>query len=175
MELFLSQSVLSRIDSNSECEVSSVAKAKRARRSRAIRHRRKPIANRLLDDALSLASTLAEDRKRAGADRIVELATATREFGANLDEFPQLRHYSDVAADNLDDLADYVLQTDFPEMIDDFAGFAKRQPIATLTLGVAAGLAFTQLVHGWPIQAKARRKASDGSAQRQGRRRKALH
>jgi hypothetical protein len=151
-----------------------VATAKRARRQRAIRSR-KPTANRLLDDALSLASTLADSQKRAGADRIVELASATREFGTNLDEFPQLRHYSDQAADNLDDLADYIAQTDFPEMLDDFAGFARRQPVATLTLGVAAGLAFTQLVHGWPMPTKTRRSASNGRVKRRGRRRKALH
>lgn len=151
-----------------------MATAKRARRKRAIRHPR-PTANRLFDDALSLASTLADSRKRAGADRIVELASATREFGANLDEFPQLRHYSDQAAANLDDLANYIVRTDIPDMLDDFAGFARRQPVATLTLGVAAGLAFTQLMHGWPVPMKARGRSSNGRVKRRGRRRKALH
>jgi hypothetical protein len=59
-------------------------------------------------------------------------------------------------------------------MLDDFASFAKRQPVATLTLGVAAGLAFTQLVHGWPMPVKAHR-TSNGRIKRRGRRRKALH
>ncbi|MGE0009167.1 MAG: hypothetical protein AB7S92_26790, partial [Parvibaculaceae bacterium] len=83
-----------------------MAKATRARPRRTSRHR-EPTAGRLFDDALSLASTLADSRKRAGADRIGEVASATREFGASLDDFPQLRRYSDAAADNLDDLADY--------------------------------------------------------------------
>lgn len=129
----------------------------------------------MFDDALSLASTLADGRKRAGADRIGELASATRDFGATLDDFPQLRHYSDIAAANLDDLADYIAKTDIPEMLDDFAHFAKRQPVATLTLGVAAGLAFTQLMHGWPMPMKARGKSSNGRVKRSARRRKALH
>jgi len=150
-----------------------LAKAKRTRRARAAPHRR-PAGNRIFDDALSLASALADGGKRAGADRIVELASATREFGATLDDFPQLRHYSDTAADNLNDLADYVAKTDIPDMLDDFASFARRQPVATLTLGVAAGLAFTQLVHGWPMPVKAHR-TSDGGVKRRGRRRKALH
>jgi hypothetical protein len=152
-----------------QCEVSSVAKAKRARPKRASRYHQ-PTANRLFDDALSLASTLADSRKRAGADRIVELASATREFGASLDDFPQLRQYSDQAADGLDGLADYIAKTDIPDMLDDFAGFAKRQPVATLTLGVAAGLAFTQLVHGWPVPVKARRRSANGRGKRRGRR-----
>ncbi len=151
-----------------------MAKATRGRPQRARRYRR-PAANRVLDDALSLASTLADSRKLAGADRIVELASATRGFGASLDDFPQLRRYSDQAADSLDDLADYIARTDIPDMLDDFAGFAKRQPVATLTLGVAAGLAFTQLVHGWPMPMKRAHGASNGSIKRRGRRRQSAN
>jgi hypothetical protein len=151
-----------------------VAKAKRARPRRASRHSTST-PNRLFEDALSLASTLADSRKRAGADRIVELASATREFGASLDDFPQLRSYSNAAAANLDDLADYVAKTDIPDMLDDIAGFARRQPVATLTLGVAAGLAFTQLMHGWPVPMKKQRAAANGRAKRRGRRRQVAH
>lgn len=173
MELSPPETVVSHIDSNLNARF-SVAKAKRGRPKRASRHHQ-PTANRLFDDALSLASTLADSRKRAGADRIVEIASATREFGASLEDFPQLRQYSDQAAAGLDDLADYIARTDLPDMLDDFAGFAKRQPVATLTLGVAAGLAFTQLVHGWPVPAKPRRAASNGRAKRGGRRRRVAH
>ena len=151
-----------------------MAKSKRARPRRASRYQQAP-ASRLFDDALSLASTLADSRKQAGADRIVEIASATREFGASLDDFPQLRRYSDAAASNLDDLADYVATTDIPEMLEDFAGFAKRQPMATLTLGVAAGLAFTQLMHGWPVPVKGRRTSSNGRSQGRRRQRKAVN
>lgn len=151
-----------------------MAKAKRARRPRATAERRST-ANRLFDDALSLASTLAESRKRVGADKIVEFAEATRHFGATLDDFPQLRAYSDTAAENLDDFADYVARTDIPEMLDDFASFARRQPVATLTLGVAAGLAVTQLMHGWPVPVKEQGKSSPGRGKRRRTRRKAVH
>ena len=122
-----------------------MAKATRRRTSH------QPIASRLLNDAFSLASTFADSRKAASADRIVELASATREFGASLGDFPQLRGYSDQAAGSLDDLAGYVAKTDIPDMLDDVVGFAMRKPVTTLTLGVAAGLAFTQLGHGWPL------------------------
>ena len=148
--------------------------AKKTRRTRRAPYS-KPVGSRIFDDALSLASTLADSRKRASADRIVELASATREFGATLDDFPQLRFYSDTAAENLDDLADYIAKTDIPDMLDDFTRFARRQPVATLTLGVAAGLAFTQLVHGWPVPMKTQGKSSNGRARKRGRKPKALH
>ena len=151
--------------------------AKAAKKTRPTRRKSysKPAGSRIFDDALSLASTLADSRKRAGADRIVELASATREFGTTLQDFPQLRFYSDSAAENLDDLADYIAKTDIPSMLDDIGRFARRQPVATLTLGVAAGLAFTQLVHGWPLPMKAAPKSSNGRGRRRGRKAGALH
>lgn len=151
-----------------------MAKAKRARRPRATAER-KSTANRLFEDALSLASTLAESRKRAGADKIVEFAEAARHFGATLDDFPQLRAYSDTAAENLDDFANYITRTEIPEMLDDFASFARKQPVATLTLGVAAGLAVTQLMHGWPVPVKEQGKSSTRRGKRRRARRKALN
>jgi hypothetical protein len=151
----------------------SVARARNGRPRRASRYQQ-PTANRLLDDALSLASTLADSRKRAGAERIEELASAARQFAASLNEFPQIRLYSDQAADGLDDLADYLAKTDIPDMLDDFAGFARRQPVATLTMGIAAGLAFTQLVHGWPVPMKATRATASRPGKR-GPRRKTLN
>lgn len=150
-----------------------MAKAKRARRTR-VTVERKGTANRLFEDALSLASTLAASRKRAGADKIVEFAEATRHFGESLNDFPQLRAYSDTAADNLDDLADYVARTEIPDMLDDLAGFARRQPVATLTLGVAAGLAVTQLMHGWPVPMKESDQSPAGNRRRKAKR-KAVH
>ena len=169
MELFTRAHVFSRIDSTNARF--SVAKTKRARSGRTKREA-EPARSRIFDDVIALASTLADSRKRAGADRIVELSSATREFGANLDDFPQLRRYSNAAADNLDDLADYVATTDIPDMLEDFASFAKRQPVATLTLGVAAGLAFTQIVHDWPVPTKGRATSANGRGKRR-RQRKA--
>jgi hypothetical protein len=131
-----------------------------------------PTANRFLGDALSLASTFADSRKAASADRIGELASATREFGASLNDFPQLRRYGEQAAGSLDDLADYVAKTDIPDMLDDCVAFAMRKPVATLTLGVATGLAFTQLVYGWPLPRRRPRTTSNGRMKQRSRRRK---
>ena len=50
----------------------------------------------------------------------------------------------------IDEMAEYVARTDIPEMLGDVAAFAKRQPVATFALSVAAGVVTTQLVRGWP-------------------------
>jgi hypothetical protein len=63
---------------------------------------------------------------------------------------PYLREYTDAAAERIDEIADYVDRTEIPEMLEDIASFAKRQPMASLALGLAAGLVTTQLVRGWP-------------------------
>jgi len=139
-------------------------------RKRSRRASHQPTANRFLGDALSLASTFADSRKAASADRIGELASAAREFGVSLNDFPQLRRYGDQAAGSLDDLADYVAKTDIPDMLDDFVGFAMRRPVATLTLGVATGLAFTQLAYGWPLPMRRLRTTSNGNVKRSHRR-----
>jgi hypothetical protein len=142
----------------------------KATRKLSRRGSRQPAANGLLGDALSLASTFADTRKAASADRIAELASATRQFGASLND-PQLSRYGDQAAGSLDDLADYVAKTDIPEMLDDCVAFAMRKPVATLTLGVATGLAFTQLVYGWPLPRSRPRTTSNGRLKRRSRRR----
>jgi hypothetical protein len=70
------------------------------------------------------------------------------------------------------DLADYVAKTDIPDMLDDFLAFAMRKPVTTLTLGAATGLAFTQVMYGWPLPMRRPRTVSNGSVKRRRLRRK---
>jgi hypothetical protein len=102
----------------------------------------------MFGDVLSMASTVAESRKHQAAERLSELASAARNFTRTVEDWPYLRDYTDAAASRIDDLAEYVDSTDVPEMLDDMASFAKRQPMATLALGLAAGLVTTQLMRG---------------------------
>ena len=104
----------------------------------------------MFGDVLSMASSLAGSRKHLAAERLNELASATRNLTNSVEELPYLRDYTDAAAERIDELANYVERTDIPEMLEDIASFAKRQPMATLALGVAAGLVTTQLMKGWP-------------------------
>jgi hypothetical protein len=106
---------------------------------------------RMFGDVLSLASTLASSRKQMAAERLNELASATRNLTSSVEDLPYLRDYTDAAAQRIDELADYVERTDIDEMLEDIATFAKRQPMATLALGVAAGLVTTQLMKNLPM------------------------
>jgi hypothetical protein len=118
-----------------------------SRRSRSARNN---YGQGMFGDVLSMASTLAGSRKHIAAEKLSELASATRNLTSSVEDLPYLRDYTDAAAERIDELADYVDRTDFPEMLDDIASFAKRQPMATLALGVAAGLVTTQLMKSWP-------------------------
>jgi hypothetical protein len=104
----------------------------------------------MFGEAMALASTLAEGRKHAAAERITELATAARDVTTTFHDLPFLRDYTEAAADRLDELAVYVDDTELPEIINDIATFARRQPMATLALTVAAGFVTSQLVRDWP-------------------------
>ena len=122
------------------------ATKKRSRRSAALR--RENYGQRMFGDVLSMASTVAESRKHQAAERLSELASAARNFTNTVEDLPYLRDYTDAAANRIDELAEYVDRTDVPEMLDDIASFARRQPMATLALGLAAGLVTTQLMRG---------------------------
>jgi hypothetical protein len=101
--------------------------------------------NRLFDDALSMASTLTRSRKQSEAKRLKDISAATREFGATLDDFPHLRSYADAAAEGMDSVAGYVEETELQDMVSDLAAMARRQPLATIALTIAAGVAAAQL------------------------------
>jgi hypothetical protein len=100
-------------------------------------------------DILSLASSVGQSGKHLAAQKIFSVAEATRVFGEDLRDLPHLQAYADAAADGIDDLADYIDQTDIAEILDDAAMFAKRQPVITAAMALAAGVAVTQLVRNW--------------------------
>ncbi len=104
--------------------------------------------NRLFDDALSMASTLTRSRKQSEARRLKDISAATRDFGATLGDFPHLRSYADAAAEGMESIAGYVEDTDLQDMVSDLAAMARRQPLATIALTIAAGVAAAQLARG---------------------------
>jgi len=120
----------------------------------------------MFGDVLSMASTVAESRKHQAAERLSELASAARNFTNTVEDLPYLRDYTDAAANRIDELAEYVDRTDVPEMLDDIASFARRQPMATLALGLAAGLVTTQLMRGRVMRTSQDRSSARTSSRR---------
>lgn len=101
----------------------------------------------MYDDVVSLAGTLLRGQKDYGASKINSLADATREFAAAMPEMPTLRVYVDSAANQLEELSDYVVTTDFDDMINDAGRLARRYPMATLGIAIAAGMGAAQFMH----------------------------
>lgn len=115
---------------------------------------------KILMDALGMASTVLEGKKLAGAEKIDEIAAATRTFSESFDEMPQLQEYVEAAAASLESAATYISETDIRDMVEDLTVFAKRQPLATVALTAAAGAAFVQI-----MRTEGRMLRSNGRAQ----------
>ena len=126
----------------------------------------------MFHEAVALASTFAEGSKHAAAERLAKIASATRSMTSSFEDLPYLRDYAVAAADGLEGLAGYVDDTSVAEMVDQLSTFAKRQPVATLALSVAAGFVTSQLVRGWQpngsSRTSGRRKASRTISRRRG-------
>ncbi len=115
-------------------------------------------SHRLFDDVLALAATLARGRQDYGAGKLRTLATSTRDFAASLSDMPNVRAQADSAAESLEGLAEYVMQTDIEQMAKDASTFARRHPLATFAITAAAGLAASRMI--MPHAATAARKTS---------------
>ena len=151
-----------------------MAKARRTRTNGNYRSANAALGSsrRIFDDVLALAGTLAQGRKDVGADKLHSLASLTRDYAASMTDLPNLRVQVASAADSLEGVADYVMHTEIEQMIGDAGTFARRHPLATLAVTVAAGMAASRLMYRQPVSAASRRKASPrrGSASRASKR-----
>lgn len=99
-----------------------------------------------LDDLLAMAGSLANSRKEYAAAQLESLADSVRQFSEAMPALPTMRSYADTAADSLEDLANYVVESDLSDMMSDAREFSKRHPLATFGGSIAAGLVITQMV-----------------------------
>ncbi|MCA3575364.1 MAG: hypothetical protein IOC86_15710 [Aestuariivirga sp.] len=99
-----------------------------------------------LDDLLAMAGSLANSRKEYAAAQLESLADSVRQFSEVMPALPTMRAYADTAADSLEELASYVVESDLSEMVSDAREFSRRHPLATFGGSIAAGLVITQIV-----------------------------
>ena len=134
-----------------------MAKAKKSRKSSNYRTANAAFdgSRRIFDDVLALAGTLARGRKDLGADKLHSLAALTRDYAASMTDLPNLRVQVASAADSLEGVADYVMHTEIEQMVGDAGTFARRHPLATLAVTVAAGMAASRLMYRQPARASA--------------------
>ena len=126
------------------------SKRKRRRRSAALRSN---YGQRMFGDVLSMASTVAESRKHMVSQRLSQLASTAKDLSNGIDDIPYARDFAEAAASRIEKLATYVDDTDVSDMLDDISSFARRQPGATVALGVVAGLIAAQLLRNRPVSA----------------------
>ena len=131
-----------------------MAKAKKTRTNGNYRNASAALdgSRRIFDDVLALAGTLARGRKDMGADKLHSLAALTREYAASMTDLPNLRVQVASAADSLEGVADYVMHTEIEQMVGDAGTFARRHPLATLAVTVAAGMAASRLMYRQPMK-----------------------
>ena len=100
----------------------------------------------LVDDLLAMAGSLASSRKDFASSKLETMAGAVRECTSAMPDIPHVKAYASAAAESLDGLADYVMESDLPAMVADAREFARRHPVATLTGTIAAGVVIGQLL-----------------------------
>lgn len=104
------------------------------------------MSHRIFDDLIEVASTLFRNRKAAGVDRLMAFAEATHNYAAAMTDLPTLQRQVNLASENIENFADYVLNTDIKHMVSDATVFARRRPLFTLGIAALGGLAATRLV-----------------------------
>lgn len=114
-----------------------------------------------MDDLLAMAGSLANSRKEYAAAQLESLADSVRQVSDAMPAVPTIKAYATTAADSLEDLANYVVESDLVEMAADVRDFSRRHPLVTLGGSIAAGLVITQLV-----QARAQSLRSGAGARR---------
>lgn len=121
-----------------------------------------------LDDLLSMAGSLANSRKEYAAAQLEGLADSVRQFSESMPAIPTVKAYAATAADSLDELANYVVESDLADMVSDAREFTRRHPLATFGGSIAAGLVLTQIMQS---RAQSLRSASSARRARGGARR----
>jgi hypothetical protein len=124
----------------------ATSRRKRNTRQRTGSKRSRGFSNQLFDNAISLAGVMARNGKDLGAEKILALADATRNYSGSVASVPNVKEYVTLAAESLEGLAKYVADTEFERMMDDAGEFSRRHPWAVVGAGLAAGLLAAQIL-----------------------------
>jgi hypothetical protein len=110
------------------------------------RQARSSASNGYYGDILGIAGSLFRSRQEAGAEKINALAGAARNFAEELSDIPNIRSYAQSAADQMENLSDYIADNSMEQIAEDAIDMAKRHPVSTAAFAVAVGFAFTRLM-----------------------------
>ena len=111
----------------------------------------------IFDGLVAMARTLVNAKKESGVEKMYEFADATKQYAKSLEDIPSIGGHATAAAASLKDLADYVNEAEFDEILKDSSNFAKRHPVPMIIGGTIAGLAVTQILRSNEFGFKNRR------------------
>ena len=110
-------------------------------------------ASHIFDDAVMIANSLLRNKLNSGGEKIRGFADAARQFSGSLSDMPNLQEYTTMASDQLDNISGYVAETNLNDMLHDASAFARRRPVVTLGLAIAAGYLLTRTIAPQSMQA----------------------
>ncbi len=102
--------------------------------------------HRLYDDAWAIAETLFRSRRDLGAEKLQAIAEATREYAVSMASIPPLSEQIAFASDAIDELSKYLGKTDLEHIGSDALTYARRNPVATVGVALALGVATTRIL-----------------------------
>jgi hypothetical protein len=94
----------------------------------------------LIGDLFAIAGSVLKSRKDQGVEKLHDMSEATRDYASNLTDLPHLRAQVGAASKSMEHVADYAVHTDVEHMFTDVVAIAKKHPMATLGVTMAAGL-----------------------------------
>ena len=120
----------------------------------------------IYDGAMALPRTVANSKREWSVEKLHELSDVTQQYAQSLDDIPDLGAYATAAATSLQDLGDYVQETEFDEILQDASHFARRHPVSTIVGAAIAGLAIAQILRSKDVGFKSRRSGRSSSQRR---------
>jgi ElaB/YqjD/DUF883 family membrane-anchored ribosome-binding protein len=114
-------------------------------------HSRTPHTLTLVGDLFAIAGALLKSRTDRGVEQLHTLSAATREYASNLTDLPHLRAQVGAASESIEEAADYAVHTDVEHMFADVTAIARKHPMATIGVTVAAGVFAALLLRSPPV------------------------
>lgn len=104
----------------------------------------------LLGDLFAVAGAVLKSRSDRSVEKLHTLSAATRDYASNLTDLPHLRAQVGAASESIEGVADYAVHTDVGHMVADAVAIARKHPVATLGVAVAAGVFAALLLRSAP-------------------------
>ena len=107
----------------------------------------KTVASDATSRALSEAERLVADKKKAAAERVGGYSNSLHETARSFEENdPNIAHFTHLAADRIQGVADYIRNRDFAALREDCSGIARNHPAAFFGGLFVAGLLIGNMV-----------------------------